>query len=336
MPTMNVLDASGATVSVNVPNPDGQAVSASSRSVVLASDHPTVAVNQAGVSASGTITALNANPTSGTPTAGSTVTLSLTGATGFAIDVRGTFSATLTFQGTINGTDWFTLNAVPAGNAANVALVSTSTAVGAWVGNGNGLQQVRVTATAYASGTATVTLRAMQAAGVTNAVSTGTSGGWFVTAFGTNIHGGNTDGKPIRLAGRGLTSNYTPLTNNLTADLVTTVVGALIQKPFSIPEHDWQFAQQLTTSTPVSARAAQASGIRNYVTGAQFSNSGGSAIDVIVLDGVTGVWRATVPASGYVDAVFQSPLRTTAATALNVNLSGVGTVNANLQGFSAP
>ena len=128
MSTIDVLDATGATVSINTPNADGQALAAASRSVVLASDHPTVAVNQAGVTATGNITALNASPNSGAGTANSSVSLALNGATGWTFDVRGTFAATLTMQGTIDGTNWFTITGVAAGGGANSAGVSTATA----------------------------------------------------------------------------------------------------------------------------------------------------------------------------------------------------------------
>lgn len=117
-----------------------------------------ILVNQAGVSATGSLAALNA-----------TVALSLNGATGFAVDLRGPFVATVTFQGTIDGTNWFTLAVIPAGSGANVASVTTATTAGAWIGNANGMQQVRAIATAFTSGSVTVTLRAMMAAGmVTN------------------------------------------------------------------------------------------------------------------------------------------------------------------------
>ena len=121
-----------------------------------------VPVNQAGVSATGNITALNGN-----------VALALNGATGFAIDLRGTFTATVTFQGTIDGTNWFTVAVIPAGSGVNIASVTTATAAGAWVGNGNGMVQVRAIATAFTSGTINVTLRAMQAAGVVTNVPAG-------------------------------------------------------------------------------------------------------------------------------------------------------------------
>ena len=343
MSTINVLDATGATVAVNTPNADGQATMANSRSVVVASDQ-TVAVNQAGVTATANITALNASPTSGAGTAGSAASLSLAGATGFAVDVRGTFVATLTFQATINGTDWITLNVLPAGSAVNTALVSTATAPGGWVGNGNGFQQVRVTATAFTSGTATVVLRAIQAAGVALNLPTGQATQPItgtLTAL-TTLTGGSaaedaaTTANPHIVGGvvRTATSPTTLIAGDA-ARATMTSGAAIVNKPYSVPEVDWQNTQALTTTTAAAARTAGAAGIRNYVTGAQFSNSGASALDVIILDGATEIWRSTVAPNGYVDAVFQTPLRGTAATALNVNLSAAGTVRANTQGFQA-
>jgi hypothetical protein len=123
-------------------------------------------VNQSGVSATGSLGALNA-----------TVALSLNGASGWAVDLRGTFTATVTFQGTIDGTNWFTIAMLPAGGTVNIASVTTATAPGQWWGNANGLQQVRATATAYTSGTVTVVLRAMQAAGVVTAIISGATTG---------------------------------------------------------------------------------------------------------------------------------------------------------------
>lgn len=331
MSTINVLDAAGATVAINTPNPDGQATMANSRPVVIASDQSTVPVNQAGVTANGSLGALNA-----------TVALALNGASGFAVDVRGAFVATVTFQGTIDGTNWFTLNVLPAGSAVNVALVSTATAPGAWVGHANGLAQVRAIATAYTSGSATIVLRAMSAAGVVSTLPSGqtsqsvTVGGTLPAIVGQAAHDAAIAGSPVRVAGRALTANYTAVASGDVADIVTTLVGAQVIKPFSIPESDWQSAQALTTTSAAAARTAGAAGIRNYVTGAQFSNSGASALDVIILDGATEIWRATVAPNGYVSAVFQTPLRGTAATALNVNLSAAGTVRANVQGFQAP
>lgn len=126
-----------------------------------------------GVSATGSLGALNA-----------TVALSLAGATGFAVDLRGTFVATTTFQGTIDGTNWFTVAVIPAGASVNQASVTTSAAAGAWIGNANGMQQVRAIATAYTSGSVTVTLRAMTAAGVVVSMPSGATSQTAVLAAG--------------------------------------------------------------------------------------------------------------------------------------------------------
>lgn len=140
----------------------GQTTSANSSPVVIASDQSTLSVNQSGVVATGSITALNGN-----------VSLQLNGATGFAVDLRGTFTATVTFQGSINGTDFFTLAVIPAGGSVNVATVTTATAAGAWMGQASGFSHVRAIATAFTSGTINVTVRAMQAAGVGHVIPTG-------------------------------------------------------------------------------------------------------------------------------------------------------------------
>ncbi len=114
-----------------------------------------VPVNQVDASATGSLGALNA-----------ATALNLNGDAGFAVDIRGTWVGTITFQGTVDGTNWNTLAVVPLGAGSNVAAVTTTTTVGAWTGNGAGMSQVRVIMTAYTSGTATVTLRAMQVTGV--------------------------------------------------------------------------------------------------------------------------------------------------------------------------
>ena len=115
-----------------------------------------------GIQATGSLGALNA-----------AVELVLGGATGFVVDLRGTFTATVTFQGTINGTDWFTVAAVPAGGSVNVASVTTATAAGAWEGSASGYLRVRAIATAYASGPVTVVLRAVQSPTIQRNIPTG-------------------------------------------------------------------------------------------------------------------------------------------------------------------
>lgn len=141
--------------------------------LALASAAPALAIGPNGVSS--TIAALNANLSSGTPTASSYVGVTLfngpLGNTIFGgatpvlglvnIQVTGTFTATLRFQGSMDeGTTWITLPVYPVTTAIGVTAtpVTTATAAGKWVALAGPFTNVRVTCSAYTSGTATVVL----------------------------------------------------------------------------------------------------------------------------------------------------------------------------------
>ncbi len=83
------------------------------------------------------------------------------------IDVRGTFTADITPEATIDNINWFTLSINPiAGGAA----VTTITAAGAWTANCAGLHKVRLRIDNYTSGTATVNLLTCPDAGMSTNV----------------------------------------------------------------------------------------------------------------------------------------------------------------------
>ncbi|HDU1185824.1 TPA: hypothetical protein REU56_002934 [Listeria monocytogenes] len=145
----------------------------------------------------------------------------------------------------------------------------------------------------------------------------------------------------MRIGGRALTANYTAVQTGDAADFVTTLVGALIQKPFSIPELDWMYsgATPVTTTTDVALKAAPGAGIRNYLTGIQIQNTSTTATEVVIKDGATVIWRGYAPASMTVcaDMTFPTPLRTTAAAALNFAcITTAANVYVNAQGYQAP
>lgn len=74
---------------------------------------------------------------------------------GVGIQVTGTFSGTLTYQITIDGTNWV---AVIATNVTTGTTGTTTTATGVAFFNVVGAQSVRVTATSWSSGSAVVTV----------------------------------------------------------------------------------------------------------------------------------------------------------------------------------
>jgi hypothetical protein len=132
------------------------------------------------------------------------VALGVTGYTAVAIDVRGTFSQTLTFQGSIDGSNFISLNAVPYGAVQNTALTPNATASGAWVVQCAGCDTIRVVSTAYTSGSATVRIRA------TNAT------GWVYNApVGTT--------NAVAVSGSLTTVTTVSTVSNITAGTITTV-----------------------------------------------------------------------------------------------------------------
>lgn len=96
--------------------------------------------------------------------AGQTVSISLNGQSGVAVQITGTWDGTLQFEGTVDGTTWATVNGVVAG---------TSTPGVTTIKNGvvritpSGLAQVRVNATIWNSGTANISMRASAGTGGT-------------------------------------------------------------------------------------------------------------------------------------------------------------------------
>lgn len=159
---------------------------------------------------------------------------------------------------------------------------------------------------------------------------------------GQVAHDGVQAGFPFRIAGKAV--NVAPAAVSATSDvhdLITTMVGALIQKPFAIPEADWQFAcaAPITATTDMVAKAAGGAGIRNYVTAIQIINTSATPTEYVIKDGVTVIFRGFAPANmtAVDDTVFPTPLRGTAATAVNVAaITTAANIYVNVQGYQAP
>lgn len=77
---------------------------------------------------------------------------------GVGVQITGTFSGTLQFEMTINGTDYV---AVLSTDVTTGSQSATSAATGIFFFNCVGANAVRVTSTAWSSGTATIALAAM-------------------------------------------------------------------------------------------------------------------------------------------------------------------------------
>jgi CO dehydrogenase/acetyl-CoA synthase beta subunit len=75
---------------------------------------------------------------------------------GFAIQITGTWTGTITFEVTVDGVNWVAFNVTPAASGTDV---STTTANGCWSKQNNGYAGISAHATASMTGTAVVTIK---------------------------------------------------------------------------------------------------------------------------------------------------------------------------------
>ena len=98
-------------------------------------------------------------------TAKSTLTAPLSSLSGSAvIQLFGTFTATVYFQGTADGSDWVSVNALPVSGTQTA--VTSATAAGAWRVNVSGLLFISACIEEYTSGTSVTTITSSPASAV--------------------------------------------------------------------------------------------------------------------------------------------------------------------------
>lgn len=164
---------------------------------------------------------------------------------------------------------------------------------------------------------------------------------------GVGGHGTAITGNPVRLGVRALNAAYTAVATGQSADLISTLQGVLVTRPWQIPELEWSYAAAaggiLNTTVAVTIRAAAGAGLRSYITTIQLmAQALTTATELVVRDGASGtvIWRHFIPTSGLsaMQFDFENPLRSTANTLLEVatlTASGAGAVYINVQGFTA-
>lgn len=130
--------------------------------------------------------------------------------------------------------------------------------------------------------------------------------------------------------------------------VIGTLIGVPISKPYSIPEQEWFYAAAasgiVNTTTAVTIKTAAGAGIRNYITSIQvMAETLTNATELVIRDGAGGtvIWRTRIPTEGLMTSSFSfpCPLKGTANTILEVQTltaSGAGAVYFNAQGYAAP
>ncbi|MCX6614256.1 MAG: hypothetical protein NTW74_25880 [Acidobacteria bacterium] len=280
---------------------------------------------------------------------------------GASIYISGTYAGVnLSFEASFdNGVTYTAVNAVAInGNTVLTATGALTNTVAAYKVYCPGATHVSVRSTAWTSGTQSVriapyaiamdpnpvvtgALNANQTVNVaqwggTNSLNGGTAGSLGVGGLAADSAA--VSGNPVQTGGRVRVAVDTTLAANDAMALTGTSGMQLLMKPYGLPETDWQFASLITGATVTAARAAGAAGVRNYVTAVQYQNTSATASEIQIQDGATVIWRGQAAASMVAPAVIAlpTPLRGTAATALNVQLITTGSNTfVNLQGYQA-
>lgn len=84
-------------------------------------------------------------------------TLSLLGLSAAAIQITGTWAGTITFECSVDGTNFVAVNMTP---AASATAASTATANGVWAGSVGGFKTLRARFSTKTSGTPVITIQA--------------------------------------------------------------------------------------------------------------------------------------------------------------------------------
>jgi hypothetical protein len=166
------------------------------------------------------------------------------------------------------------------------------------------------------------------------------SSGISLTVGGAAAHDAGVSGNPVRIAGRGRSSDYTTISNDDTADALYDLNGKQIVLLGSIPEN---FTSGKTTDITGTADtqiiAAPAANIRLYVTHLLVMNSHATVSTwVDIEDGTSAIYTVYAPAAGGGASItLPTPLRLTAATALQAKCATTGAnVRVSAVAYKAP
>ena len=249
-------------------------------------------------------------------------------------------SCIIAYETSDDNSTWISIGGLSFTNTGSSALATTSSAVGGIQFTRKGLY-FRARVSTYGSGTVT-------AIGTLSKAPVFQHGLTYIGG-GASAEGGGAGTLPIAIAAEARTSSKTSVSNATLVRPIATTDGRLITRLNSIPENEWVYAAAANgitnTTTAVTLVAAQAAGVRNYLTSLQLSSDAlGAATEIAIRDGSGGavLWRGKIGTAGITGVStiqFSDPLKSTAATLLEVvtlTASVTGGVYVNAQGYIAP
>ena len=247
-------------------------------------------------------------------------------------------SCTLQYETSEDNINWLSATGYNSNVGTGSSAVSISTTAILMIFPKKG-RYFRARVSIYGSGTVAVIYSLHKATAV---LTTGS-----IAVQGPSASGTTVGGLPVVVGFDARTSNLS-VANGQGVYGVSTLAGAQIVYPWSIPELTWQFAAAsggiVNTTTAVTLKAAGAAGIINYLKGLDISTDVlGTATQLAIRDGAAGtvIWRGKLQTTSLplTNIVFAPPLRGSAATlmeAVTLTASGTGGVYINAQGFQGP
>lgn len=158
---------------------------------------------------------------------------------------------------------------------------------------------------------------------------------------GDVAHDSPVGGNPLLQGLEGRSTAPTAVGSGDVVRALATLLGKQVVYPYAIPAETWQYAGPtggITDTADDAIQAAGGAGVRHYVTSLTVVNSHATvSTEVVVKDGSTVIHRGYAAAAGGGYALtFPTPLRGTAATALNVACITTGSATVvSASGFSA-
>jgi hypothetical protein len=262
--------------------------------------------------------------------------------------VTGSGSWTVTFEGTEDGTNWYSLNTNRQGTDT-IGSTATNATTGTYKADVSGFQYIRARVSTFASGTATVTCRTTPAPStsrVVNANITASQTLGTVTTVGTVTtltnggiaHDAADSGNPHKIGTKAVAqlSAQTLVAANDRSNAFSDLDGAMLTRA-DAPLGDVVSGNASNTDgTSTSVLASGGAGIKHYITDVTLTNTSATNIYVELKDGTTAKWVFPVPANGGVTHHFRTPLAGTAATAWNFDPSAAATtVYCSVAGFKS-
>lgn len=292
---VNLRNAAGSEVM-------GQQVMASSLPVTLSSDQSDVPVAiQNGETQASSLSALNA-----------AVTMTTEGTGSYGVQITGTFSATLSFEATIDGTNWFAVNAAPI--AGTSIPVQSTTTTGQWVVPDKGFDQFRVRVSSYTSGTAVVSVIA-KAEGRRSLNSFEDE--VFAYSVGNIAHDGVDSGSPIKIGGKARQSNPATVSDGDRVDAMFDDAGKQVTILNGVRDVVAKGSATLTSTTETTLISAAGVGTFIDIITLIFTNSSSTPTRVEVRDATGGSVILTVSLAGNGGAVINLPTPLPQTTANN-------------------